>query len=67
MSGLPYQNIPQQVLVKLMNFVVLWLNAFQAKNGISSSLSPRELVTMQSLDYAKHCKAEFGTYCEVYK
>ncbi|KAL7447657.1 hypothetical protein ACHAXS_000045 [Conticribra weissflogii] len=65
-AGLPYQRMPKRVLIELVNFVVFWLNAFPAKNGVSDTMSPREIVTRQPIDYAKHCKAKFGSYCEVY-
>ncbi len=65
-SGLPYQRLPRQIHIGLVNFVVLWLNAFLTQNGVSSRLSPREIITGQQLDYSKHCKAEFGSYCKVW-
>ena len=36
-------------------------------NGISSSISPRELVTGQMLDFKHHCILEFRTYAQVAK
>ncbi|KAL7464347.1 hypothetical protein ACHAXS_004676 [Conticribra weissflogii] len=65
-SGLPYRRMPKRILIELINFVVFWLNAFPAKNGISNTVSPKEIVTRQQVDYNKHCKAEFGCYCEVF-
>ena len=47
--------------------MVLWLNAFPLKNsGVSANLSPRELVIRHKLDFKKHCRAQFGSYCEVH-
>ncbi|KAL7463446.1 hypothetical protein ACHAXS_003813, partial [Conticribra weissflogii] len=63
-AGLPYQRMPKTILIELIKFVILWLNAFPAKNGVSTTVSPREILTRQSLDYSKHCKAEFGSYCK---
>ncbi|KAL7460404.1 hypothetical protein ACHAXS_000855 [Conticribra weissflogii] len=65
-AGLPYRHLPKPILIELIKIVVLWLNAFPTKNVVYSSMLPREIVTRQSLDYSKHCKAEFGSYCEVY-
>ncbi|KAL7461401.1 hypothetical protein ACHAXS_001822 [Conticribra weissflogii] len=65
-SGLPYQRLPKRILIELINFVVLWLNAFPAKNRIARNMSPRKIITRQPIDFTKHCKTEFGSYCEVY-
>ncbi len=46
--------------------MVLWLNAFPLKSGVSVNLSPRELVIRHKLDFAKHCRAQFGSYCKVH-
>ena len=54
------------MLIELVYHVVLWLNAFPAKSGVSETLSPREIVYRHKLDFAKHCKSPFGTYCKVH-
>jgi hypothetical protein len=55
------------ILIELIYHVVLWLNAFPLKNsGVSANLSPRELVIRHKLDFKKHCRAQFGSYCEVH-
>jgi hypothetical protein len=64
LNTLPYKKIPQLMLIELIYHVILWLNAFPTKSGISSTLSPREIVLRHRLDFAKHCKAPFGSYCE---
>jgi hypothetical protein len=33
---------------------------------VSETLSPCEIVYRHKLDFAKHCKSPFGTYCEVH-
>jgi len=59
--------MPRLILIELIYHVVLWLNAFPLKNsGVSANLSPRELVIRHKLDFAKHCRAQFGSYCEVH-
>ncbi len=54
------------ILIKLIYHVVLWLNAFPLKSGVLVNLSPRKLVIRHKLDFAKHCRAQFGNYCEVH-
>jgi hypothetical protein len=41
---LPFQHIPQRMKIEFIYFMVLWLNAFPMKNGVSSLFSPRELL-----------------------
>ncbi len=56
--------MPQLMLIELIYHVVLWLNAFPMKSGVSRTLSPRKIVLRHNLKFAKHCKAPFGSYCE---
>ncbi len=44
----------------------MWLNSFPSKSGISELLLPREIIIRQKLDFTKHCKAQFGSFCEVF-
>ena len=46
--------------------MILWLNAFPVKSGITQTNSPQELLTRWRLDYKKHCQVQPGTYCEVH-
>ena len=66
LNTLPFKKMPRLILIELIYHVVLWLNAFPLKNsGMSDNLSPRKLVIRQKLDFKKHCRAQFGSYCEV--
>ncbi len=67
LNTLPYKRMPQLVLVELIYHVVLWLNAFTLKSGVSDTLSPQEIILRHKLDFAKHCKALFGSYVEVHE
>jgi hypothetical protein len=40
---LPFSHIPHRMKIKFMYFIVLWLNAFPVKSGISTIYSPQEL------------------------
>ena len=66
LNTLPFKKMPRVILIELIYHVVLWLNAFPCKSGISDTLSPRELVYRHRLDFAKHFRAPFGSYCEVH-
>ena len=56
--------IPQLVIVHIVYKVIMWLNAFPPKNGITRGFSPRELVTGRTLDFRKDCRADVGAYVE---
>jgi hypothetical protein len=66
LKTLPFKKMPRLMLIELIYHTVLWLNAFPAKSGVSEMLSPRKIVYRHKLDFAKHCKSLFGTYCEVH-
>jgi hypothetical protein len=66
LGTLPFQHLPRRMKIEFIYFMVLWLNAFPVKNGISSMFSPRELLVRWRLDYTKHCRVLPGTYCEVH-
>jgi hypothetical protein len=52
--------------IEFIYFMVLWMNAFPVKSGVSDKISPRELLLRWRLNYKKHCRVEQGTYCEVH-
>jgi hypothetical protein len=66
LNTLPYKKVHQLVLIELVYHIVLWLNAFPMKLGLSANLLPRKLVLQHKLDFKKHCKALFGSYCEAH-
>ncbi len=66
LNTLPFKRMPRLMLIELVYHVVLWLNAFPEKSGVSDTLSPREIVYWHKLDFAKHCKLPSGMYCEVH-
>jgi hypothetical protein len=64
-SELPYADcMPDQMVIHLLYFVCMWINAFPSENGVSTQYSPREIVTGTKMDYNKHCKALWGSYVE---
>jgi hypothetical protein len=67
LNTLPYKKMPQLMLFELIYHVVLWLNAFPMKSGVSKTLSPREIVYRHKLDYKKHCQALFRSYVKAHK
>jgi hypothetical protein len=66
LNTLPFKKMTQIMLIELIYHVVLWLNAFPTKSGVSETLLPCEIVMRHKLNFTKHCKAQFGSYCEAH-
>jgi hypothetical protein len=66
LATLPFEHIPWRMKIKFIYFIVLWLNAFPVKSGISPTFSLCKLLVRWKLDYKKHCRVLPGTYCEVH-
>jgi hypothetical protein len=62
----PFEHIPKRVKIEFVYFIVLWLNVFPVRTGISLKYLPRELLVRWRLDYKKHCWVLPGTYCEAH-
>ena len=66
-NSLPFKRIPRLILIRLFSNSVFWLNAFPHRDGASSTLSPRYLLTGKHLDFAKHVRTEFGAYIQTHE
>ncbi len=66
LNTLLFKKMPQIMLIELIYHVVLWLNAFPTKSGVSETLSPHEIIMRHKLHFTKHCRAQFGSYCEAH-
>ena len=66
MTVLHYTTLPKQFVMYLIYYVVIFLNTMPAKNGISDTISPREIVMRRRLNWNKHCTGEFGEYAEAH-
>ena len=64
---LPFKRLPLIMLIEMVYFCVLWLNAFPAKRGVSDAISPQEIMSGHKLDYNKHCKLPFGAYMQAHE
>jgi len=65
-NTLPYKKIQRVMVIELLHFCVIWMSSFPVKSGISEKWSPRELVSRTKLDARLHCRAPFGSYCEMH-
>jgi hypothetical protein len=66
LNTFPFKKMPQVMLIKHIYQMVLWLNIFPTKIGVSKVLLPCKIVFCQLLNFTKHCQAVFGLYCEVH-
>jgi hypothetical protein len=55
------------MLIELIYSSTLWINAFPPKGGVSSTLSPRNIMTGIQFDYQKHCRLQFGSYVQAHQ
>ena len=63
-KSLPFQYLPKQIVIHMVYFVCMMVNAVPAAEGISQVFSPREIATQRKFDFKKDCKALFGSYVE---
>jgi hypothetical protein len=66
-STLTFKNLPSWMIIELIHFVVLWLNAFPPSSDVSNNYSPRTIMTGTTLDYNKHCRLPLGAYVETHE
>jgi hypothetical protein len=44
LEALPFTHMPKQMKIEFVYFMVLWMNAFPVKSGISQMFLPQELL-----------------------
>jgi len=66
-NTLPFEILPQRLIIEVMYNVMFWLNCFLHKDGIHTTLSLRTIVTGSNINYDKHCRLKFGTYVQVHE
>jgi hypothetical protein len=66
-NSLPFTNMPPRIVIEMAKHAVYWLNAFPHPNGVSNTLSPRTIVTGQTVDFTRHCRYEFGQYVQTHE
>ena len=62
--NLPFKAIPRLMIRGLAIQVAKEANYFPVKNGVSSILSPRQLIELQNLEFTKDFGIPFGSYVE---
>ena len=65
-TKLPFPIFTRHIAIDLAKHVVMFLNAFPPKSGLSKTYSPRKIMTGKSLDWKKSCKLHFRAYTQVH-
>ena len=52
------------MIIDLVAASVFWFHDFPHHDGISTTMSPREIITGMILDYNCHCKHQYGDYVQ---
>ena len=61
---LPYSMWPKLMIIHAVTNAVKWLNTFPPKGGISTTYSPRTIITGRQIDFKNHCTISFGSYVQ---
>jgi Reverse transcriptase (RNA-dependent DNA polymerase) len=64
---LPFKKMPNRMIVEMIKYSNFWWNSFPPSDSISTTMSPRAIVVGASIDYAKHCQLEFGSYVQTHE
>jgi hypothetical protein len=65
--SLPYENNPKLMAIHIVLHVVKLLNFFPTKGGVSDTLSPKTIMSGETLDFNKHLSLQIGQYCQVHE
>ena len=66
-NTLPFNKLPGRMIVEIVALVIFWMNSLRPSPSIGGNLSPRQIVTGLTIDYAKHLRLQFGKYAQVHK
>jgi hypothetical protein len=65
--SLPFETITKLTTIHIVLNVVKLLNFFPTKGGVSDTLSPKTIVSGETLDFKKHLSLQIGQYCQVHE
>ena len=64
-ANLPFPSFTRRMNIELAKHVVIFLNAFPPKSGLSKTYNPRTIMKGKAIDWKKSCKLHFGAYVQV--
>jgi hypothetical protein len=65
--SLLFQRLPKVLMIHIVFHAVKLLNFFLTTGGNLDTLSPRTIMSGETLDYKKHLCLQLGQYCQVHK
>jgi hypothetical protein len=65
--SLLFERIPKIMTVHIVLNVVKLMNFFPTKGGVSETLSPKTIMSGETLDYKKHLSLQIGKYYQVHE
>jgi hypothetical protein len=65
--SLPFERIPKLMTIHIVLNVVKLLNFFPTKGSVSDTLSPKTIMSGETLDFKKHLSLQIGQYCQVHE
>jgi hypothetical protein len=65
--SLPFNRIPRLLTIYIVFKAVKLLNYFPPKGGISDTVSPRTIMTGETLNYKTQLTLQIGQYCQVHE
>jgi hypothetical protein len=65
--SLPFERIPKLVTIHIVLNVVKLIIFFPTKGGVSDTLSPKTIMSGETLDFKKHLSLQIGQYCQVHE
>jgi hypothetical protein len=65
--SLPFQRMPKLLTIHIMFHAIKLLNFFPTKGGILDTLSPKTIMSGETLDYKTHLRLQLGQYCQVHE
>jgi hypothetical protein len=65
--SLPFQWIPKLLTIHIVLNAVKLLNFFPTKGGVSDTLSPKTIMSGETLNYKKHLCLQIGQYSQVHE
>jgi hypothetical protein len=65
--SLPFERIPKLMMIHILLNVVKLLNFFPTKGGVSDTLSPKTIMSGETLYFKKHLSLQIGQYCQVHE
>lgn len=60
------RTLPARMIIELVHAKTFFKNAVPALDGVSDTISPREMVTKQRINYDRHCSLMFGQYVQTH-